>query len=400
MSYTIGVAMIARNGGKMIRKALSPFVKLHKDGQLDEIAVVFGGQSTDNTEQIARKLATKTAHYDGPVDEDGRLLDFAAARQQAFNLCATDWCIVVDCDDAWRDVGEVRSVIDRMPDKERGCIIWVPYSLGAYSFHQPRIFRRESGQWRSRIHEEFKVHDEWFDATRFLSIKTNVVRVEQQDRPQEMSYDRLQQNITIGQLALDENPQDYRTANQLTNDYIVSGDYENALSITNHYLETWAADPDKKYDDDLSHLWGKRGIAQINTGDYPSAVLSEIWALGTFERGSCWTYLSEALLKMGMSISEKLPPDVDPRARSLAIFDLAIFATDKALETGRSRTGYADDVTLTTYKPLAIKAMAWLGKNEPRKALKALDLGLAIKPDEPMLIDLQAKVANSIGEVL
>ena len=395
MSYTLGVAMIARNGGKMMKAALKPFV-----GKVDEIAVVFGGKSNDNTEYQAKKYATKTAHYDGPLGDNGELLDFADARQQSFDLCNTDWVIVVDTDDEWSDVGEVRGVIDRMPDKEKGCIIWVPYSLGEYSFHQPRIFRRESGQWESRIHEEFKVYDEWFDATRFLSIKTNATRVRQQSRPDEMSQDRLQQNIKIGNLALAENPKNYRTANQLTNDYIVSQDYENALSVTNHYLETWAADPDKKYDDDLSHLWAKRGIAQINTGDYPSAVLSEIWALGTFERGSCWTYLSEALLKMGMSITEKLPPDGDPRARSEAIFDLAIFATDRALNTGRSRTGYADDVTLTTYKPLAIKAMALLGKNDPHRALKALDLGLAIKPDEPMLMDLQAKVANSIGEVL
>lgn len=393
MTYTLGVAMIARNGEKFLKRSLSPFA-----GNVDEIAVVYGGTSSDKTEKVVKRYATKIAHYDGPLGDNGELLDFAAARQQSFDLCNTDWVITVDADDAWFDVQEIRNVIDRMPEPDNGCVVWVPYSLGDGAFHQPRIFKRITGYWDGKIHERFLIRDEFYAES--MSIKTGAVRIKQQNRSDEMNQERLQQNIDIGISEVESNPQNYRATSQLCNDYIMTGRFEEALSVTNHYLETWAADPDKQYDDELAHVWARRGIAQINTGDYANATMSELQALATFERGSCWTYLAESFLKMGMAISENIPLDADPRARSSALFDLTVFATDKALETGRTRSGYLDDVTLTTYKPLAIKAMALLGKQQPHKALRVLDLGLSIDPQNEMMLDLQTKVANSIGEVL
>ena len=393
--FTLGVAMIVRNGGKLMKKSLPPF-----KNKVDEIAIVFGGVSDDNTEHIASRYATKTAHYDGELGENGELLDFAAARQQSFDLCGTDWVIAVDADDIWHDVGNIRDVIRRIPDKEHSPVVWVPYGLGNNFFHQPRIFRRDSGEWQGAIHEEFVFFEDQFEYSEGVAIKTGDVRIEQQSRPKEMTAERHKQNVDIAKKELEANPKDYRRAAQLCNDYLMTQDYEEAISATNHYLREWAADPEQSYNDELAYVWSKRGYAQLNTGDYGSAALSELWALGSLDRGSHWTYFAESVLRMGMKITERVEPtDMNMFDRGIALFDLAIMAADKALEGGKPRSGYADNINLTTYKPCTIKAMAYLAKREPRKALHSLDLGLAIAPDNEMMIDLRAKIASGINEV-
>ena len=111
---SIGVAMIARNSAQIVHQALQPFA-----GVVDQIAIVLGGVSTDATRAVAEEYTSNVAQYAGPMDEDGRLLDFGAARQQSFDALSTDWAVVVDTDDCWTGVERLRElIVSARPVKE------------------------------------------------------------------------------------------------------------------------------------------------------------------------------------------------------------------------------------------------------------------------------------------
>lgn len=84
---TISLGMIVRNEGRTLRKCLesaAPYV--------DEIVIGLGGESTDDTEAIAREFTDKVIQLQWKDD-------FALARNEILDLCTGDYFLWLDGDD-------------------------------------------------------------------------------------------------------------------------------------------------------------------------------------------------------------------------------------------------------------------------------------------------------------
>ena len=84
---TITLAIMARNAGRTLEGAISPLVPY-----VDEIVVLLGGESEDNTEEIARRYTEKVIPFEWCDD-------FSAARNALMSHCTSDWIFWIDADD-------------------------------------------------------------------------------------------------------------------------------------------------------------------------------------------------------------------------------------------------------------------------------------------------------------
>ena len=122
----------------------------------DETIVVVDARSTDATEAIARRHATRVLVR--PFD------DFAAQRNAALALASADWVCAVDADErATPDLaGEIRRAIAAPgPDAPAGYRVPIQSVVLGRSFRYSgtqhdrplRLFRRDRGRWVGTVHE-------------------------------------------------------------------------------------------------------------------------------------------------------------------------------------------------------------------------------------------------------
>jgi len=194
----ISLCMIVGNVGEYIERCLASFAPI-----ADEICVVraIGGLKPDRTLAIAReKFGAKTAEYknkgksyyvrdqDGadreyfPQHEVGEIVqvdpstwphvdNFAAARQQSFDMASGDYCFWCDSDDVLEEESVQCSVSSVQKGKtlspaeiirehaakgEYEAFIF-PYRIFGRGLIVPRerLVRRASGKWHSAVHEFF-----------------------------------------------------------------------------------------------------------------------------------------------------------------------------------------------------------------------------------------------------
>jgi tetratricopeptide (TPR) repeat protein len=371
---TIGVAMIARNGAKTLKRALKPFL-----GLVDEMAIVFGGVSTDNTEAIAKKLATVTAPFTGPVDDNGRLLDFGAARQQSFDLLTTDWAVVVDTDDIWGGLDNLRDLVN-LAHQEGADAIWVPYSIGPSQLHQPRIYRRGAGQWTGIIHEQYELDNP--DANR---IKSADLWIEQKRGKAEWAQ-RRKQNIELCESILLQNPDDRRAIALVVNDYLTEHRDREVITLTERYIGLWDAEADG-YNDEIYYVLAKRAMAFMKLGQFEDAARTAVHALAIQNTATAWALLAEACHKQVNG------------SGSQALNELAVFCAERAMSRGKPRHGYGENINMAGSIPAQIKAMALSGLGRYREALGAFDLAVQLNPGDKMIEANRQRLCRHINEV-
>lgn len=364
-----------------MEQALAPFRDI-----VDEIVIILGGKSRDKTPKLAKKLADKMAAYDGELDDKGRLLDFAHARQQSFDLLSTDWAIVVDCDDTWHGAEHIPFYVEQAI-KHNAPAIQVAYHIGTLRSHQARIFKRSTGMWIGAIHESFSFFEDQFGDEPPVFIKTSDVWMEQ-NRSADIGADRHDQNIQISLKALEADPNDLRVLSHLTADYLRNQDYEKVIETADRYLAIWHQDEQRDYSDELYYTLYKKALAQITIHHYEDAAITAIKALQVLNTGSAWSILSEAFVRMNNGTANPVLPE------------LALFAADKALSSGRARSGFSDNIRLSTAAPLHIKAIALNSLGRQREAIAALDLGLLVQPDNERMEQLRAMIGNYINEAV
>ncbi|MBI1274341.1 glycosyltransferase [bacterium] len=142
MAVTLSLAMIVKNEGDLIERALSCAKPI-----CDEMIVVDTG-STDDTVAKAEAMGAKLAHF-AWID------DFAAARNYSFSLCTGDWILWLDADDIitpenQRRIAQLKSQLDDSLDA-----IYLNYHHTA-STHllRERLIRRGiDAIWKNRVHE-------------------------------------------------------------------------------------------------------------------------------------------------------------------------------------------------------------------------------------------------------
>lgn len=141
--------MVVKDCAETLRQILgcvSPYV--------DEIVLVLGGESSDDTEAVAREFTEKVYPFEW-VD------DFAAARNFALSHVTEPYWMWLDGDDiALTSAQALPDIVQAMEKKGVSCT-WFPYIYQTDKFGNPtqtqvreRIFRREDGwYWLGRVHE-------------------------------------------------------------------------------------------------------------------------------------------------------------------------------------------------------------------------------------------------------
>lgn len=373
---TIGLAMIVRNGAKTMRQALDPFI-----GHVDQVSIVLGGPSSDDTEAIAKEYATVISEYQGNWSDDGAAFDFARARQQATDQLTTDWMIVADADDLWRGVEHIRPIIEQHQDISP--VIWINYHLSDGYFQQPRIFRRNSGAWYNPLHETW-LFNEAYRETGIKVIKAAHVHVTQVANPNKAF--REWQNIRIAERILETEPDNLRTIAHLVSDYNALGEHRKAIAMADRYEETLQRTGAPHTDEEF-HALVRKFSSQMVLEDYEAVIRTATKALGIRNRAVAWVALGEALYQ------------VSNGSGSTALLELAVFASERAMASGKPRIGIPESVDFHTVSPCKLKAVALAEMGRGHEALHSIDLALAIRPDDAQALDLRDKIAKQIGEV-
>lgn len=111
---------------------------------VDEIVVVDTG-SVDNSMEIARKYADKVELFLDCNDEQGRIADFAMARQRSMDLCSHPWFFWCDGDDVVVGAEHLRSLAEQASQYDN--FHW----LLAYEYTHDASGKCTSLQWRERL---------------------------------------------------------------------------------------------------------------------------------------------------------------------------------------------------------------------------------------------------------
>lgn len=149
---TIGMAIIVKDAEKTIQRCIESFIHY-----VDQCVIVFGGKSSDKTEEIVKELAKSYPHlayYDFEWCDD-----FAAARNFSFGKLNTDWICWLDADDWLAHAEELRN-IPKMVNPDVGAV-WFPYHYCLDEFgNVTTIYERErvlrtncQWVWQNRMHE-------------------------------------------------------------------------------------------------------------------------------------------------------------------------------------------------------------------------------------------------------
>lgn len=376
----IGVAMIARNAEELIPKALDPII-----AHVDEVAIVLGGISKDNTAEVAEKYATLPVEpFKGKTDKDGRLMSFAEARNQSFDIlkrAGVRYVWLVDTDDVWEGTEHARKVVNHMAEGGYSSAMF-EYAFEGGSFIQPRIYDVSTGHWEGPCHNYWE-----YEIPNPIGMQTGLMKVKQVREPGSAS-DRRQQNFRISDAWMTENGDNCRLLLHMAKDAFVEKDYERARDALERYFVAYDTD-DKKDPEELYNAWySKAGLAMIDQ-QWEEALEAALMSLTVRPHAQSWTLASEAAGWTSTKAREDAP-----------MLKLAAFCAEMALDTGKPRGNlhwHGDQ--LSGALPLFLKARALVGLGEYRRARGALDLALMIEPENEMAAKLRRDICRKLGEM-
>lgn len=347
---TLGLAMLARNNEQDIPRIIDYFRGQSSD--FSRVSIVLGGQSSDNTEKVARQYADFVAEYTGPLDENGGLLDFAHARQQSFDLLDTDYALVIDTDDEWSGVENLGEVIR---DAEQGGFVgvMVTQDRGVKRSVQTRIFKRESGRWESPVHEWFRFHQ---DTVKVLTVNALGFR---QTKDRGSQLDATRRNIRIAEKYI-EGKLNIRMLHNLASEYLAIGEHEKSINTIGVIFENLSqAETDDITPPKMFELYWNKAMALYALHQLPEAMTAIIIGLRWANFGDGWALLSEISYQLGN-------------------YDLTIFAADKALALGNPIDTIPTSTPNISYVPYLLKARALCATNRKYEALAAVNLGIKL----------------------
>lgn len=351
---SVGIAIVTRNAANDLPLALQPFLD-----KVDQVAILMGGVSTDNTREVALSLSDRVADYRGPLDENGGLFDFGVARQQSFDMLSTNWILMIDSDDRWSNADKLGEVVT---DAENGRFqgVLFPYDLGASTFLQTRLFRRGCGYWTSPVHERWIYYDE----PEIKTLTVNAMRV-RQEKPLEERRAGIERNIRIAESHLKARL-DFRLLMHVSNEYVLTGRHDKALEATGRILDNLdlAAERDRT-PDKLFQVYYNRAVAYLCLNQFEQAAGAALRALSQANYGHGWTLLAEIAYQMG-------------------VYPLVVEAADKAVQFGRPLETMPTPYANVSYVPLHLKAKALAKLGRQIEAITALELGLKLGGDESM----------------
>jgi tetratricopeptide (TPR) repeat protein len=376
----IGVAMIARNAAELIPTALDPLVD-----HVDEVAIVLGGVSKDETPELAEKYATLPVEpFSGKTDKDGRLMSFAEARNQSFDIlrrAGVRYAWVVDTDDQWTGAEHARKVVNHMAEGNFSSAMF-EYSFEGGSFIQPRIYDMTTGHWDGPCHNYWD-----YTVGSPVGMQTGLMSVEQVRLPG-VASDRRQQNFRISDAWMSEHGDNCRLLLHMAKDAFVEKDYERARNALDRYFIAYEQD-DHKDPEELYNAWySKAGLSMIDE-DWQGALFAALTSLTVRPHAQSWTLASEAAGWLSSQSRQDGP-----------LLHLAAFCAQQALDIGKPRGNlHWHGDSLSGALPLFLKARALVGLGEYRRARGSLDLALLIQPDHKESTALRRDISRKLGEM-
>jgi hypothetical protein len=375
---TIGVAMIARNAEQLMPLALDPI-----NGHVDEIAIVLGGVSDDGTAQLAEKYATLPVEdYAGDVDDRGRLLSFAQARNQSFDVlrrAGIKYAFVVDTDDQWEGIENLRKVVDQMENGGFPMVLF-SYQYSDGTFVQPRIYRLDSGHWEGPCHNYWEI-----DGEQRIGLQTDLMTV-RQDRPEEHGRDRREQNVTISETWMAEHGDNCRLLLHMAKDLMVDRKVDESLDALDRYFVQYELDGRQDPEELYNAYHAQAGVLVIKER-HDEALLSALMALTVRPHAQSWALAAEAAIWLAKFSSEARP-----------MLKLSEFCADMATYTGKARQNlHWHSDRMHGLLPLFTKARALVGLGEYRDALGTTDLALLIDPTNEDVLALRRDLARRLG---
>jgi tetratricopeptide (TPR) repeat protein len=379
----VGVAMIARNAEELMPLALEPF---SGNGVVDAIGIVLGGVSDDNTAELAEKYATlPVEQFKGPVDEKGRLLSFAMARQQSFDLLARhgyDWALVVDTDDQWEGVERLRSVAEQAA---RGGfpMVMFPYHYQAGGFIQPRLYQISTGHWDGPCHNFFE-----FEDIPRRAMQTDLLHI-RQERGEGHAKDRREQNIEISRRWMAEHGDNCRLLQHMAKDLMVDNRLDEAEDALDRYFVRFE-ESEKQDPEEYHQALYVMGAIQMMRGNYEDALLYAVRAIAARSHAQSFVLAAEAAGWLSKHSRDDKP-----------LLHLSMFLADMAMSIGKARQNlHWQSDRLTGAVPMMLKGRALLGLGRNREALGMLDLAHMLDPDDESVTQLRRDVARMLGELV
>lgn len=174
----ISLAMIVRDDEATLEECLKS-VRDH----VDEICICDTG-STDRSPEIAKRYADKFQLYLGCNDSDGRIIDFADARNRSFEMVSGEWCLWLDGDDICRGAENIRSLCEQ---GDGDYFTWlVPYeyardehgNVTTLQMRERLMKPPHAYTWRSPVHEYAALTDEPSVGSTVVNRATDRVVVE------------------------------------------------------------------------------------------------------------------------------------------------------------------------------------------------------------------------------
>jgi len=150
---TISAVILARDDASTLRACLES-VRPH----VDELCILDTG-STDESERIAREFADRWERWTGCNDSEGRIDDFAAARNHALSLASGDYHFWCDADDILVGGENLRKLAaQRQADNQ----VWlIPYeyqfdgkgNCTCIHWRENLVYPLAKQRWHSPVHE-------------------------------------------------------------------------------------------------------------------------------------------------------------------------------------------------------------------------------------------------------
>lgn len=153
----VSLCMIVKNEEAHLARCLESI-----KSYVSEIIIVDTG-STDKTEKIARKFATKYIKYNDCNYPDGGMRDFSSARQHSFDLATQPWVMWIDADDIVSGSENIPKMIADVDAKRQGqdAYIMLPYEYAhdeagnciCLHYRERIVTKRDSFIWKGPVHE-------------------------------------------------------------------------------------------------------------------------------------------------------------------------------------------------------------------------------------------------------
>jgi glycosyltransferase involved in cell wall biosynthesis len=224
LTPSLGLAIVARDEAANLPRLLGSVA-----GAFDQVALADTG-STDATVEVFEGWA---ASADLPlgwrVGSFGWCDDFAAAREFADSLLATDWRAFADADDELRGAGELRHLIDAATD-DLACLAF-EYPGDREPGPRVRLTRRGWTRWEGRAHAVPMLTRPGRVATVPASVAAWVHR-----RSDWTASDERDRRILAGWLA--DEPENPRALALSATDLMRQGERSRAADLLDRYLDS------------------------------------------------------------------------------------------------------------------------------------------------------------------